>query len=126
MLAFSFDRVRKRWTFKNRFKCTTITCWYNFFKYYFKNCYELIKKKYVIYSPFFHRFPYPTDDRPTPEVIINVNNPTGVAIDPIDDHLYWAVKSNKIYRSNLDGTDSTIIVNDVYFPLDIDLDISNR
>ncbi|XP_052101114.1 von Willebrand factor D and EGF domain-containing protein-like isoform X2 [Mytilus californianus] len=87
-------------------------------------------KQYIFWSDYhgntISRFQYPTEDRSTPEVIINVNKPTGVAIDPIDDHLYWAVKSNQIFRSNFDGTDSTIIVNNVNFPLDVDLDISNR
>lgn len=69
---------------------------------------------------------YPTEDKSTPEVIISVNYPTGVAVDPTHDHLYWAALYNQIYRSNLDGTELVMIVYNVYMPVDIDLDIYNR
>ncbi|CAG2213049.1 unnamed protein product [Mytilus edulis] len=73
------------------------------------------------------RFKYPVDDYSNPEVILNVTHPTGVAVDPIEDHLYWALYYNDtIYRSNFDGTDATIITDNVYRPLDISIDINNR
>lgn len=69
---------------------------------------------------------YPTEDKSTPEVIISVFYPTGVAVDPTHDHLYWGALYNQIYRSNLDGTETIMIVNNVHLPVDIDLDINNR
>ncbi|XP_071179457.1 von Willebrand factor D and EGF domain-containing protein-like [Mytilus edulis] len=73
-----------------------------------------------------NKLQYPTEDKSTPEVIISVTSPTGVAVDPTHDHLYWAALYNQIYRSNLDGTELVMIVYNVYMPVDIDLDIYNR
>lgn len=74
---------------------------------------------------YFYRLKYPSDVNTVPETIITTDYPTGVAVDTINDHLYWCDQANnQIYRSNLDGTSTAVIAN-VNGPLDLELDISN-
>ncbi|CAC5411161.1 unnamed protein product [Mytilus coruscus] len=58
------------------------------------------------------RLHYPSNDNYT-EVIVHQNEETfasGIAVDSINDYLYWSNHSENIVRSNLDGTEITTIL----------------
>lgn len=59
-------------------------------------------------------------------IITGANNPTGVAVDNINDHLYWAeLGGDRILRSHLNGSSTKFSI-DVPSPTGLALDISNR
>ncbi|CAC5371721.1 unnamed protein product [Mytilus coruscus] len=86
-------------------------------------------QQYIFWSDFsegtISRLQYPAEVKTAPEIIINTNDPTGVAVDTINDHLYWSeLKSNRILRSHLNGSSTTVITS-VTAPLDLELDMTN-
>ncbi|CAG2209489.1 LRP4 [Mytilus edulis] len=70
------------------------------------------------------RITYPTFNDTTAEVIINTQTPAGLAVDTVNDFLYWVHHNQIISRSNLDGSNTTnlLVANK---PIDIELDITN-
>ncbi|CAG2245243.1 unnamed protein product [Mytilus edulis] len=86
---------------------------------------------YIFWSDYdgfaIYRLPYRPGFRTTAEKIITAKRPAGVAVDGINDHLYWAENGGyQIYRSNLDGSNNTVIIKLSSPPLDLELDIPNR
>lgn len=59
------------------------------------------------------RLKYPFNNREVAEVIItdDIHTPDGIAIDSVNDHLYWTDTGiDKVMRSNLDGSSRTVIL----------------
>ncbi|XP_063412590.1 hemicentin-2-like [Mytilus trossulus] len=84
-------------------------------------------KNMYIYFPRFDkndilRFKYPSEKVYNLETVTVADKPTGLAIDPANDHLYWTEQSKgNLYRSNLDGSKKTFILqDDIIFALTID------
>ncbi|VDH93302.1 Hypothetical predicted protein, partial [Mytilus galloprovincialis] len=61
-------------------------------------------------------------------VLDNIDIPDGIAVDSVNDHIYWTDKGLKrIMRSNLDGSDKTLILGTgLENPRAIELDTANR
>jgi hypothetical protein len=62
--------------------------------------------------------------------IAGLSNPTNLAVDPVNDHLYFseligdaADETSRIRRTDYDGSNSTVIVSGLLLPLGIDLDL---
>ncbi|CAC5403636.1 unnamed protein product [Mytilus coruscus] len=68
------------------------------------------------------RFRYPSEDVSNLETVTVADKPTGLAIDPVSNHLYWTEQSKgNLYRSNLDWSLKTLILqDDIIFALTID------
>ncbi|XP_076087726.1 vitellogenin receptor-like [Mytilus galloprovincialis] len=84
-------------------------------------------KNMYIYFPRFDkndilRFRYPSEKVYNLETVTAADKPTGLAIDPVNNHLYWTEQfKGNLYRSNLDGSDKTLILqDDIIFALTID------
>ncbi|VDI79964.1 Hypothetical predicted protein [Mytilus galloprovincialis] len=61
---------------------------------------------------FFCRIRYPSNESNLVETVVRSANPTGIALDQIENHLYWteSLPSN-IFRCNLDGSEVTVKLN---------------
>ncbi|XP_063400196.1 uncharacterized protein LOC134684818 [Mytilus trossulus] len=58
------------------------------------------------------RIRYPSNERNLVETVVRPANPTGIALDQIENHLYWTESLlNNIFRCNLDGSEVTVILN---------------
>lgn len=77
----------------------------------------------------FNRFNYTFVENITLEtVIVTEHYPVGVAIDPVDYHVYWTEtfsSSRRIRRCNFDGTNPVVLINEKS-PWTISLDLINR
>ena len=73
------------------------------------------------------RTKYPSDDYVAEVIVANVSDPVGIAIDIESDHLYW-LDSNMgiLFRSDLDGSNTTEILTDLNYPHAIALDTANK
>ncbi|VDI38277.1 Hypothetical predicted protein [Mytilus galloprovincialis] len=75
------------------------------------------------------RYP-PTSNETTLEDIVldNINTPIGIAVDSVNDHIYWTDTGlQRIMRSNLDGSNTTLILGTgLENPRAIELDTANR
>lgn len=56
------------------------------------------------------------------------SNPSGVAVDSFNDHVYWVDddSSNKVSRCNLDGTNVVVFASLASHIFTIRLDLKNR
>ena len=73
-----------------------------------------------------YRIKYLAGVTTNPEIVAKGVSPTGLAVDATNDYLYWAIMGESvIYKSRLDGTNQTAILNDVTNPIDLELDSSN-
>ncbi|CAC5371719.1 unnamed protein product [Mytilus coruscus] len=87
-------------------------------------------KHYIFWSDYhigtISRLPYRAGFKSEQEIIIiGANNPTGVAVDSINDYLYWSeMGGDRIHRSHLNGSSTTFSI-DVPAPHGLALDISN-
>ncbi|CAC5402534.1 LRP5_6 [Mytilus coruscus] len=72
------------------------------------------------------RINYPSSGKTSAEVIIRGSSPLGIAVDQIHDHLYWADTGLKsIFRSNINGSNTITILDNMNHPVDIELDMMN-
>lgn len=79
----------------------------------------------LIFVILIYRINYPSIDKTPAEVIIIGSYPSGIAVDSINDHLYWTdIGRGSIFRSNIDGLNTITILNNIY-SLVIELDIRN-
>ncbi|XP_052081119.1 low-density lipoprotein receptor-related protein 1-like [Mytilus californianus] len=85
-------------------------------------------KNMYIYFPRFDkndilRFRYPSEELYELETVTVADNPIGLAIDSVGNHVYWTEQSKgNLYRCNLDGSKKTLILqDDTLFALTIDL-----
>lgn len=86
----------------------------------------MFKRLFSYTIVFIYRINYPSIDKTPAEDIILGKNPIGIAVDSIHDHLYWADNGLQgIFRSNIDGSNTTIILNNTGSLADIELDIIN-
>ena len=71
---------------------------------------------------------YPLDGYVAEVIMANVSDPVGIAIDIESDHLYWLDNNmaGKLFRSDLDGSNRTEILTDLFYPVVIALDTVNR
>ncbi|XP_052103387.1 low-density lipoprotein receptor-related protein 5-like [Mytilus californianus] len=72
------------------------------------------------------RFRYPSNYTYQTENVTMANNPIGIAIDPLYNHVYWIERyTGKLYQCNMDGSNQLLILqDDPMFALT--LDIANR
>ncbi|XP_052081028.1 low-density lipoprotein receptor-like isoform X1 [Mytilus californianus] len=72
------------------------------------------------------RFRYPSNYTYQTENVTIANNPIGIAIDPLYNHVYWIERyTGKLYQCNMDGSNQFLILqDDPMFALT--LDIANR
>jgi len=54
------------------------------------------------------------------------NNPKAITIDSINNKLYYSGGSKRIYRSNLDGSDFEVLMDDASQPFEIALDLNSN
>ncbi|CAC5424407.1 unnamed protein product [Mytilus coruscus] len=72
------------------------------------------------------RFAYPSNNRTLQTVVQLLSSPSGIAVDSINDHLYWVDPGqNKLSRCNLDGSNVTVLLT-LSNPWVIRLDITYR
>lgn len=74
------------------------------------------------------RMKYPLDGSAAEMIVANGSYLVGIAIDIERDQLYWLDYGiRKLFRSNLDGSNRTTILNDTgYYPMAIALDTTNK
>lgn len=73
----------------------------------------------------FSRLSYPAKVKTAPETIIRADYITGVAVDTINDHLYWSEhKNHQIGRSDLDGSNRKVFLA-VTAPIDLEIDTTH-
>ena len=69
------------------------------------------KKKYMIIEWFnLHcRVRYPSEEKSAPEVIAKTVTPSSIAVDTVDNHVYWVQYglNGNIIRCNLNGSNET-------------------
>lgn len=71
----------------------------------------------------FFRITYPSrTETSAKDIIRGISSALGIAVDSLHDHLYWI--SDGIYRSNLNGSEITLIRKHNWLR-DLDLDIAN-
>lgn len=72
------------------------------------------------------RFPYPSDNTTLQTIVHSVSYPSGIAVDSINDHLYWVdYNYNKLSRCTLDGRNVTVL-STLSNPWVIRLDVTDR
>ena len=74
---------------------------------------------------------YPSKDGYIVNEVINVIDPRGIAIDPVNRHLYWTdLTLNQIVRCDSDGSNAYVILNEthgnLHQPYAIAIDVVNR
>jgi sugar lactone lactonase YvrE len=76
----------------------------------------------------FSRKKYPLDGSDAEVIIADVLLPTGIAIDPESDHLYFVDYNHNgtLLRSDLNGTNRVEILTGLYRPAAIVLDTVNK
>lgn len=76
----------------------------------------------------FSRKKYPLDGSDAEVIIADVLRPTGIAIDPESDHLYFVDYSDNgtLLRSDLNGTNRAEILTGLHLPAAIVLDTVNK
>lgn len=73
-----------------------------------------------------YRINYPSTNKTAAEVILIGNSPFGIAVDSIHDHIYWSsYGTQSIYRSFIDGSNTTTTVFGTGNPTDLHLDMIN-
>lgn len=71
------------------------------------------------------RITYPSrTETSAKDIIRGISGPLGIAVDSLHDHLYWTSR-DVIYRSNLNGSEITLIMKYNNWLRDLDLDIAN-
>lgn len=76
----------------------------------------------------FSRKKYPLDGSDAEVIIADVLRPTGIAIDPESDHLYFVDYSDNgtLLRSDLNGANRAEILTGLHLPAAIVLDTVNK
>ena len=71
---------------------------------------------------------FPLDGSDDEVIMADNSRPAGIAIDMENDHLYWLDfnMTGKLFRSDLDGSNRTEILTDLFYPVAIALDTVNR
>ncbi|CAC5377277.1 LRP2 [Mytilus coruscus] len=73
-----------------------------------------------------YRFPYPSNNTTLQTVVQSLSNPTGLAVDSANDHIYWTDDGTyRLSRCNLDGSNATMLSTFID-PWVIRLDVTNR
>ncbi|VDI41905.1 Hypothetical predicted protein, partial [Mytilus galloprovincialis] len=71
------------------------------------------QNRYIYFPRFYYndivRFPYPSNNTALQTVVQSLSNPTGIAVDSANDHLYWIVSGGQLSRCNLDGRNATVL-----------------
>jgi hypothetical protein len=91
----------------------------------------IFKKKYMIIKWFnLHcRVRYPSEEKSAPEVIAKTVSPTSIAVDTVDNHVYWVQYgrlNGNIIRCNLNGSNETVILKNLHETFAITLDSKRR
>lgn len=88
------------------------------------------KKKYMIIEWFnLHcRVRYPSEEKSAPEVIAKTVTPSSIAVDTVDNHVYWVQYglNGNIIRCNLNGSNETVILKNLHDTGGITLDSKRR